>query len=89
MSGLRPLVFGYETQVKPSGEQTAQECPKCKQASVFSSTSTKVIIVMFLPVSSSEEALWVCTTKDCGWTTPLGQEPTLWDATAPPPGYDA
>ncbi|KAJ7470291.1 hypothetical protein FB451DRAFT_1253248 [Mycena latifolia] len=82
MSGnLRPLILGYETEVKPTGEQTAHVCPKCKQTSVLSSTSTKEIIVMFVPVSSTSSALWVCTTEKCGWTTPLENEPASWEPT--------
>lgn len=45
-------------------------------ASVFSSTSTEQIIVMFVPVSSNATASWLCTTKKCGWSTPLDREPT-------------
>ncbi|KAJ6547020.1 hypothetical protein B0H19DRAFT_1163544 [Mycena capillaripes] len=81
---LRPLLFGYETQVKPSGEQTAHVCPKCKQESVFSSASEKQVIVMFIPVSSSATVSWVCTTEKCGWTTPIEQQPESWEP-APPP----
>ncbi|KAJ6618354.1 hypothetical protein B0H10DRAFT_2217867 [Mycena sp. CBHHK59/15] len=79
MSNLRPLIFGYETKVTPDGEQQAHMCPKCKQSSVFSNKSTKEIIVMFVPVSSSETGLWVCTTDRCGWTVPIEQEPKTWE----------
>ncbi|KAJ7093212.1 hypothetical protein C8R44DRAFT_401782 [Mycena epipterygia] len=81
---LRPLILGYETQVTPAGEQTAHVCPKCMQASVFSSTSKKEIIVMFVPVSSSATALWVCTTEKCGWTAPAEREPASWEPKSEP-----
>ncbi|KAJ7471044.1 hypothetical protein FB451DRAFT_1252858 [Mycena latifolia] len=84
MSSLRPLLFGYETQVEPNGEQQAHVCPKCKNASVFSSTSTEQIILMFVPVSSSATDSWVCTTKKCGWTAPLERDPMSWE---PAPAY--
>ncbi|KAJ7168197.1 hypothetical protein C8R43DRAFT_983397 [Mycena crocata] len=84
----RAVIVGYETQVTPNGEQTAHVCPKCRQASVFSSTSTKEIIVLFVPVSSNAEALWVCTTENCGWKTPLEKDPASWEPTPDPPKYD-
>ncbi|KAJ6618355.1 hypothetical protein B0H10DRAFT_2217868 [Mycena sp. CBHHK59/15] len=84
MTGIRPLLFGYETQVKPDGVQAAHVCPKCRQSSVFSSKSTKEIIVMFVPVSSSAEGLWVCVTENCGWMAPIEQEPKLWERIVEP-----
>ncbi|KAJ7837043.1 hypothetical protein B0H14DRAFT_2792675 [Mycena olivaceomarginata] len=80
---LRPLLFGYETQVKPNGKQTPHVCPKCNHASVFSSTSTEQIVVMFVAVSSSVKASWLCTTEKCGWSTPLDREPLSWEPSPP------
>ncbi|KAF7353642.1 hypothetical protein MVEN_01048900 [Mycena venus] len=84
MPSLRPMIFGYETRVEPTGEQKPHICPRCKNASVFSSTNKEQIVVMFVAVSSNATASWLCTTEKCGWSAPLDRDPMSWE---PAPAY--
>ncbi|KAJ7063446.1 hypothetical protein C8F01DRAFT_77811 [Mycena amicta] len=79
MSTFQPQLLAVNSTVVPAGDQTPHICPQCKQSSVYSSKSTKQVVVMFVAVTTDAKELWVCTTEECGWKAPLSDKPSEWE----------
>ncbi|CAK5279466.1 unnamed protein product [Mycena citricolor] len=49
-------------------------------ASVFSSTSTKEVVLLFVSVASWKgDSVWLCTTRGCGWSASIDEDPSTWE----------